>query len=77
MVRKPRLTRLRELGALAKRVGVLEDEVQECRQLNLRLASVLDVVEELVVTLADNDDPRTAEAVQRYRNSVGEVGGAR
>lgn len=62
---------------LGKRVEQLEREVQECRQLNVRLASITDLVDELLVVLADNDDPRTAEALQRYRASVGEVGARR
>ena len=45
MVKIPKLSRLRDLGALANRLDALEEEVQECRQLNLRLASVLDVVD--------------------------------
>lgn len=64
-------------GDLAGRVEQLEREVQEGRQLNVRLASVIDLVDELLLVLADNDDPRTAEALERYRASVGEVGGRR
>lgn len=64
-------------GDLAGRVEQLEREVQEGRQLNVRLASVIDLVDELLLVLADNDDPRTAEALERYRASVGEVSGRR
>ncbi len=38
--------------ALKDRVAVLEEEVQECRQLNLRLAELTDVVQELLLPVA-------------------------
>jgi flagellar biosynthesis/type III secretory pathway chaperone len=53
------------VGALRERVAELEDEVQECRQLNLRLAELTDVVQELLVPLAQRDETRLAEAVDR------------
>ena len=40
------------IEALRERVAVLEDEVQECRQLNLRLAELTDVVQELLLPVA-------------------------
>ena len=51
--------------ALRVRVAELEDEVQECRQLNLRLAELTDVVQELLLPLAQRDESRLAEAVER------------
>lgn len=53
------------VDALRERVATLEDEVQECRQLNLRLAELTDVVQELLVPLAQRDETRLAEAVER------------
>jgi hypothetical protein len=53
------------IGGLHERVAELEDEVQECRQLNLRLAELTDVVQELLVPLAQRDETRLAEAVER------------
>jgi flagellar biosynthesis/type III secretory pathway chaperone len=53
------------LGELQERVAELEDEVQECRQLNLRLAELTDVVQELLVPLAQRDEARLADAVER------------
>jgi hypothetical protein len=53
------------IEALRERVAVLEDEVQECRQLNLRLAELTDVVQELLVPLAQRDETRLAAAVER------------
>lgn len=53
------------VDALRERVATLEDEVQECRQLNLRLAELTDVVQELLVPMAQRDEARLAEAVER------------
>jgi hypothetical protein len=50
---------------LRERVAELEDEVQECRQLNLRLAELTDVVQELLVPLAQRDEARLSDAVER------------
>lgn len=55
---------------LRARVEELEAEVQECRELNLRISELTDVVVELLVPLADSDDPRVAEIVRRYRLGV-------
>lgn len=71
------LQQLRDLARLNRRLDTVEREVQECRQLNVRLASVTDLVNDLLLDLADTDDPRVAEAVTRYRASVGDVGGGR
>ena len=62
--------RVRDRGGLESRIEELEAEVQECRQLNLRLAELTDVVMELLVPVADRDEERVAELLQRYRDSV-------
>jgi hypothetical protein len=62
--------RYRDRGSLASRVTELEAEVQECRQLNLRLAELTDVVAELLLPVADRDEARVAEVLQSYRDSV-------
>jgi hypothetical protein len=54
------------VDALRDRVAELEDEVQECRQLNLRLAELTDVVQELLLPLALRDEARLAQAVERF-----------
>jgi hypothetical protein len=59
-----------ELDQLRKRVAVLEDEVQECRQLNLRLAELTDVVGELLLPVAQRDDARVAEVMERYSKGI-------
>ncbi|GAA2146016.1 hypothetical protein GCM10009844_21500 [Nocardioides koreensis] len=62
--------RFRDSGDLERRVEELEAEVQECRQLNLRLAELTDVVMELLLPVADRDEARVAELLQSYRDSV-------
>lgn len=56
-----------DLTALRHRVKALEVEVQELRQLNRRLADVVDVVSELLVPALDRDDERVAAALERLR----------
>lgn len=68
---------LRDLARLRQRLNDLDAEVQECRQLNLRLAEVTDLVSELLVVLADTDDPRVAQALARYRAGVSTTDGER
>jgi hypothetical protein len=51
---------------LTARVAVLEDEVQECRQLNLRLAELTDVVQELLLPIAQRDEQKIGEILERY-----------
>ena len=63
--------RIRDLPALERRVAALEAEVQECRQVNLRLAELTDVVAELLLPVAQRDEARIAEAFERFDRSVG------
>jgi hypothetical protein len=62
-------------AGLRKRIAVLEAEVQECRQLNLRLAELCDVMMELLVPAADRDERRIAEVIERYQADVGDPHG--
>jgi hypothetical protein len=64
-------SKLRLVHRVDERLTALEAEVQECRQLNLRLAELVDVVAELLLPVADRDEARVAEVLQRYRESVG------
>jgi putative NADPH-quinone reductase len=64
------LTAGSRVEALEKRVAELEDEVQECRQLNLRLAELTDVVGELLLPVAQRDEARVAEALERYARGI-------
>lgn len=60
----------RALQEVRQRIETLEAEVQECRQLNLRLAELTDVMMELLLPVADRDDARVAEILERYRQDV-------
>jgi hypothetical protein len=58
------------LDALRERVATLEVEVQECRQLNLRLAELTDVVEELLLPVAQRDEQRVSELLEKYSRGL-------
>ena len=60
----------RQVEELRARVAVLEDEVQECRQLNLRLAELTDVVGELLLPVAQRDEARITEVMERYSRGL-------
>lgn len=60
----------RALTGLAGRVAELEAEVQECRQLNVRLAELCDVVVELLLPVSVADEQRVKELLERYRTDV-------
>ena len=58
------------LDALQQRLEALEAEVQECRQLNVRLAEVTDLVEQLLLPMAARDEERLAAAVEKYSRTI-------
>ena len=58
------------IEALRERVAVLEDEVQECRQLNLRLAELTDVVQELLLPVAARDEDRIGAVLEKYSQGI-------
>jgi hypothetical protein len=58
------------LDNLQRRLDELEAEVQECRQLNLRLAEVTDLVEQLLLPMAAQDQERIAAAVEKYSRAM-------
>jgi flagellar biosynthesis/type III secretory pathway chaperone len=60
-----------DMVRLAARVAELEEEVQECRQLNLRLAELTDLVQELLLPVAQRDDAKVAELTERYAQQLG------
>lgn len=60
-----------DLARLQARVTELEVEVQECRQLNLRLAELTDLVQELLLPVAQRDEARIAELTERYTDDLG------
>lgn len=58
------------LDALQSRLEALEAEVQECRQLNIRLAEVTDLVEQLLLPMAARDEEQIAAAVEKYSRTI-------
>ena len=55
---------------LVRRVTELEAEVQECRQLNQRLAELTDIVADLLVPLARGDQDGLRETLTKYHESL-------
>jgi len=55
---------------LRHRVSRLEHEVQECRALNLRLAELTDLVTELLLPVAQRDEAKVDELIERYQRSL-------
>lgn len=53
-----------------RRVIALEADVEELRSHNLRLAEIVDVVQELLVPLASRDEQRIAEAIDTFNKSL-------
>jgi hypothetical protein len=58
------------LDELQQRLDDLEAEVQECRQLNIRLAEVTDLVEQLLLPIAAQDQDKIAAAVEKYTRTI-------
>ena len=56
--------------ALRERVTALEAEVQECRQLNLRLAELTEVVQELLVPIAARDEEKVTAVLEKYAQGL-------
>lgn len=62
------VARLRgEFAELRQRVQELEDDVQENRQLNRRVAELTDIVQELLIPIANRDDAAVQELLDRQR----------
>lgn len=61
----------RAVPHLEARLRELEAEVQEAREVNLRLAELMDVVAELLLPVAQQDRARVDEVLARYHASVG------
>lgn len=68
--RVSKLTAGAQVGELQARVEALEEEVQECRELNLRLAELTDVVGELLLPVAERDEARVAEVLEKYSRGI-------
>lgn len=51
-------------------IAVLDEEVQEARRMNRRLAELTDVVQELLLPAAQRDDERLRERLDSYTSSL-------
>jgi hypothetical protein len=58
------------VGELLSRIEELEAAVQENRNLNLRVAELVDLVQELLVPVAAQDRARIDEALEKFQRSL-------
>ncbi|MDQ6686303.1 MAG: hypothetical protein M3Z50_01600 [Actinomycetota bacterium] len=56
---------------LESRIATLEAEIQENRQLNVRLAELIDVVTELLVPVTSQDKAKIESALEKFSRSLG------
>lgn len=72
------LTRFRSSGYATKHevkelraaLAELEDEMQEARRLNRRLAEITDIVQELLLPAAQRDEEMLRERLEKYAASL-------
>lgn len=55
---------------VGERLQALEQEAQEARQLQRRVAELTDVVTELLIPIHLRDDARVEEVLERYRSRL-------
>lgn len=55
---------------LEKRIAALEADVFELRRHNVRLAELLDLVQELLIPMAQRDEEKVNEAIAKFRQSL-------
>lgn len=55
-----------DVDRLGRRVTALEAEVEEARRLNRRLGELTDVVQELLVPLAQRDEAEAQRLLEKY-----------
>lgn len=70
VVRKAGAVERGEIDELRRRVESLETQLQESRRLNLRVAELLDVVQELLVPVAARDEDRIRAVLDEYSASL-------
>ena len=61
---------LKKDNELADRVARLEQEVADLRRHNLRLAELADLVQELLVPMAQRDQERVDAAIAAFQDSL-------
>jgi hypothetical protein len=58
------------VGDLLARIEALEAEVQENRNLNLRVAELVDLVQELLIPVASQDREKIDAAIAKFQSSL-------
>lgn len=59
-----------EVEDLQERVAALESEIQELRRMNVRLAELVDVVQELMYPVAKRDEAALDAAFEKFQRSL-------
>lgn len=59
-----------EVSRLEQRVADLEADLSELRRHQVRMAELVDVVQELLVPMASRDEERIAAAIETFRKSL-------
>ena len=60
----------REVEELRAAVEELDEEIQEARRLNRRLAEITDIVQELLLPASQRDEERLRERLETYATSL-------
>ena len=63
---KESLARGADLQKMEARISALEEEMQEARRLNRRLAELTDIVQELLLPVAQRDEEKLAASLEKY-----------
>ncbi|WP_239456559.1 DUF6752 domain-containing protein [Nocardioides solisilvae] len=58
------------IAELERRVADLEADLAEARQHHVRLAELTDLVQELLIPMADRDEERVRQAIARFTESL-------
>ncbi len=64
------MARSADMRKLQERVSTLEEEMQEARRLNRRLAELTDIVQELLVPVAQRDEEKLQACLDRYADHL-------
>lgn len=59
-----------DVRRLEQRVADLEADLAEMRRHSLRLAELVDVVQELLVPMANRDEAAVQQAIERFQESL-------
>lgn len=65
-----RLTARSVNSELTARVAQLEQDLAELREQSLRLAEIADVVQELLIPMAQRDEEKIEAAIERFRQEL-------